>query len=75
MLRRSGLVRDCLIVCRRDAKAASPLDVDVDVSGLPDVSAAELSLQTFERWPESEARHTDGTYRHWLRLWSINCLL
>jgi len=77
MLRRSGLVKDCFIVCndRRNGRAASLLDVEVDVSEVPDVSPVKQELQTLERSSDVEARHVGGLYRRWLRLWSVNCLV
>jgi hypothetical protein len=77
MLRRSGLVKDCLIVCnaRSKAKAASTLELDADVSELPNVAPVELGLDALGVSSDSEARRVDRFYRHWLRLWSVNCLL
>lgn len=77
MLRRSGLIKDCLIVCspRRTAQAASVLAVDADVSELPDVSSVELGVRNLERPSDSQVGKADVVYRQWFRLWSINFLL
>jgi len=77
MLRRSGLVEDCFIVCSRgsNAKAASAVELVADVSALSDVAPVDLSSGAFERSSDSELRQTTGLYRRWLRLWSVNLIL
>jgi hypothetical protein len=77
MLRASGLVKDCLIVCngRSKSKAASALDAEVsELSELPDVAPVDLELKTLGPSSDSEVRR-GGLHRHWLRLWSVNLVL
>jgi len=77
MLRRSGLVKDCLIVCngRSRSRAASALELDAELSELPDVAPVDLGHKALELSFDSEARRADGFYRHWVRLWSVNLFL
>jgi len=75
MLRASGLVKDCLIVCNGRSKANAASALDAEFSELPGVAPVDLELKTLGPSSDSEARRADGFYRHWLRLWSVNLVL
>ena len=75
MLKASGLVKDCLIVCNGRGRAKAASGLDAELSEVPDVALVELGHGALELSSDSEARFAEGLYRHWLRLWSVNLVL